>query len=101
MSATSPLTEEQAHRIYDVLQECAGASASHDDRMSFVYEYTSSAPTTEWRFQGSLGFGGKFRYFPPNRPWYVDCYPEDLTPERKGVLEKTNARLQELFASHI
>jgi len=46
--------------------------------LGFIVEFTSKEPCTEWRFQGSLGFGGKFRY--PRMS--VDCYPEDETPAR-------------------
>ena len=46
----------------------------------------------EFRFQGSLGFGGKI-YFNPHRGLYVSCYREDETPERNSAIERMNAWL--------
>jgi hypothetical protein len=47
----------------------------------------------EWRFQGSLGFGGKF--FRDSNGYRVSCYPEDKTPERNAAISRANSRLQE------
>lgn len=49
---------------------------------------------SEWRFCGHLGFGGKFRF--PG--FWVDCYPEDISPEREKVIQEANSRLQALRA---
>lgn len=49
----------------------------------------------EFRFQGSLGFGGKL-YHSSNGHDRVDCYPEDATPERRTAIVRANARLREL-----
>jgi hypothetical protein len=52
----------------------------------------------EFRFQGALGFGGKFRNNGNNSNTpYVDCYPEDETPARREMIAKANARLSALF----
>jgi hypothetical protein len=45
----------------------------------------------EFRFQGDLGFGGKVLNF-NDRVW-VNCYPEDLTVERRTAINRANARL--------
>lgn len=87
------LTCVQAGEAYDILAEHAGAPVGHD-KQSFIYEFSGDAPTREWRFCGSLGFGGKFRF--PRMT--VDCYPEDKTPERLKAIEVTNAHLAELKA---
>ena len=52
----------------------------------------------EWRFCGKLGFGGKFRVN-NNRNGcpYIDCYQEDETPERRALIEITNAELAAAF----
>lgn len=95
------LTAQQAKDVWRVLVEECGASRNPDDELSFVMEYTTESaysPSSEWRFGGCLGFGGKFRY-PGLR---VDCYPEDETPERNAAILAANARLAVLrreFAS--
>jgi hypothetical protein len=52
---------------------------------------------TEYRFQGNLGFGGKF--WNANNRWYVTCYSEDETPERKEMIRKANEKLAALRQS--
>jgi hypothetical protein len=92
--------EDQRHlyeAIYDILVEEAGANPN--DREDFVLTYTRKEyPTTEYRFCGSLGFGGKF--WRNQRfglcPFYVSCYPEDNTRERKVIIEHTNKALAAL-----
>jgi hypothetical protein len=85
------LTDETAHRVYDVLVKEAGAPER--DRQAFV-AYTTTHGLDEWRFIGVLGFGGKARYGGYPAQFYVDCYPEDLTPERQLVIERANRALQ-------
>lgn len=89
------LTQQQAMQVYQVLVEACGASADPSDEFAFVHEYSTDSqysPAREWRFQGVLGFGGKFRY----PQLVVDCYPEDETPARLAAIEIANARLIEL-----
>jgi hypothetical protein len=52
----------------------------------------------EYRFMAALGFGGKFRNNGnfDNTP-YVDCYPEDMTPIRRGMIDRANERIKKLF----
>jgi hypothetical protein len=92
---TKPLTESQAKTIYQVLVDECGAHAG--DSLGFVTEFVSNEPCREWRFQGSLGFGGKFRY--PRMS--VDCYPEDETPARLTSIVAANKRLADLTASFL
>lgn len=82
------LSEAQANAVYDILVREAKAP-DESWRQSFVIEFTGERPTNEWRFCGSLGFGGKFRF--PRMT--VDCYPEDETPERRATIERTNEAL--------
>lgn len=102
---SDPLTSEQANAIYDVL--VAECGAHEGGRSHFVYGETVEF-VPEWRFIGSLGFGGKFwrafgRGFNGVRSewverWYVNCYPEDETPERKAAIDRTNVLLENLRA---
>jgi hypothetical protein len=82
------MTEALAQRIYAVLAEHAGATDYW--RADFVYRVNHGCE--EYRFQGRLGFGGKFRCYRDR--WYVDCYPEDVTPERMEMINKTNDALK-------
>jgi len=84
------MTEEIANLIYDILvQDCAAAESMRD---SWLYHQTNKEElTTEWRFSGLLGFGGKF--WRNMGKWYVDGYQEDYTPERKKLIAATNKKL--------
>ena len=95
----SPEPKNTNNRIFDILvEECA---APESDRPAFLYNW----PCGEYRFQGALGFGGKIRsrstwslngerHHSPD--FFVDCYPEDLTPERLEMITNANRRLEEL-----
>lgn len=74
--------------IFDILVEHAGANQTL--RSSFINSLKDGTP--EFRFQGSLGFGGK--YYP--RENMVSCYSEDRTPLREEAIDKTNAALKQL-----
>ncbi len=89
-----PLTAEQANAVFDVLVECADAGEWQRDE--FVQTHVEGR-CDEFRFQGLLGFGGKF--WRTNGRWYVSAYPEDIAaqPERQAVIDATNARLAELL----
>jgi hypothetical protein len=98
----TPLSKTEASAIWAVLVGHAGASTDPFDRENFVHHQTSDQPPTEWRFQGGLGFGGKFRRQRVwvgdqlREAWFVDCYPEDATPDRQAAIDTTNAALAEL-----
>lgn len=47
----------------------------------------------EWRFSGHLGFGGK--YWSQRND--VTCYQEDMTEERRILIDKTNEKLKEFL----
>lgn len=83
-----------ALRIWNVLVEHVGVYNSKRERESFVYLQTKRN-CQEYRIQGKLGFGGKFRN--NHLPWYIDCYPEDSTPERARVIEVVNEKLKMLY----
>lgn len=87
--------EEIFSKAWDILVEHAGAVDGDWQRDSFVLSYTTEIPqTTEWRFQGLLGFGGKF--WRNGGHYYVTCYPEDRTAEREAIVKKVNALLRDL-----
>jgi hypothetical protein len=90
------MNPDHAEAIYDILIEVCGASADEDSRLSFVTHHTDSFHREgEWRFQGTLGFGGKF--WRQRDRWYVNCYGEDETPERLETIKQANRRLQMLY----
>jgi hypothetical protein len=82
--------------IWDVLVRYAGANRDPLHRESFVSAFMNREhPTTEFRFIGILGFGGKFRRVSSSfQGLYIDCYPEDLDPHRSGVIQTVNAIIQ-------
>ena len=93
------MTKDQIfNRVYAALVEHCAAPADELSRMSFFVAFRKEHPTTEYRFHGALGFGGKFRF-----PGFtVDCYREDETPERLRMIAKANevlAGLRHEFAN--
>ena len=84
------MTEERANKVYDILVELGGAVENMRD--SFVYAHMSKDVCTEWRFQGKLGFGGKYR----SEYNTVDCYREDETKKRLKIIDKINNKLKEI-----
>lgn len=80
------MTPEQANAVYDILIRHAGANEAM--RGEFVLLMTNHR-CDEFRFIGSLGFGGKFW----RDRWQVTCYPEGLTPARAETIRVTNAAL--------
>jgi hypothetical protein len=83
------MSREAALTIYAYLM--GKFDANGNDLLTFVNVATTQQHG-EWRFQGTLGFSGKF-YFTPGR-WYVDCYPEDDTPERRRAIDEANTQLR-------
>jgi len=87
------LSKEFAGKVYDVLIKEAGASNEWDkesDKESFIYHHEKDCD--EWRFCGKLGFGGKYW----SNSNTVDCYLEDLTPERELIIKQTNLELSKI-----
>ena len=87
-----------AERIADVLTEYAGANLGPDRRLDRIYSfgaYLGECNRAEYRFCGSLGFGGKFRN--QGNGWRIDCYYEDSTLEREGTVFATNWALACLY----
>ena len=95
---TPKLDRLTLNSIYDILIRCCGASEYEQDRQEFVRVAGDwdENKTFEWRFQGSLGFGGKIWLYNSEVP-YVNCYPEDSNPSRERSIKKANAELAWLF----
>lgn len=93
------LTEQQAWDAWTVLAKTCGAEthSSGHGWESFRRYVTDDHPWHEFRFCGSLGFGGKL-YINHGRV-FVACYPEDRTPERERRIKLANARLVALCES--
>lgn len=75
--------------VADVLMEECGWRADPADRREFLHHFPGCR---EFRFIGSLGFGGKV--WSDSGRLYVTCYQEDRTPEREAAIKRANARLQ-------
>lgn len=83
------MNADLANKIFDLLESIGGAHESM--RSDFVHNHTE-ATCDEYRFQGHLGFGGKYRRWKNG----VDCYREDETPERLDIIKRLNEALQKL-----
>ena len=107
----SPIPDTYAGKVADILSEhvrarleAAPENATREEfwrglkRADFLY-HASSSDDLEYRFQGALGFGGKFRNH--GYGWRVDCYSEDETPERLAMIESANAALAELYVQFV
>lgn len=93
---TINMSQAEANEVYNVLTSIGGANPL--TRLAFLHEFIESAnPATEWRFQGSLGFGGKFRYNQSDESYSIDCYREDETPEINAIISEMNVALEAVF----
>lgn len=86
------LTERQATLVWGILTKFAGASAHPSCEIAFVQ--TQKEGCTEYRFQGHLGFGGKF--WNDGGKWYITCYQEDETPERREIIRLVDQHFAEI-----
>lgn len=84
-----------ADEVYDILVKEAGAPEG--ERADFVQSF---GKTSEWRFQGLLGFGGKFFYGsswisgrPINDKMRINCYLEDKNYTRSLIIDRVNKLL--------
>ena len=91
------MPRKMAEEIYDLLTILAGASSGM--KQDFVHSQRDSEYfVNEYRFQGSLGFGGKFWVTRNNM--YVNCYPEDETDKILEIIEVVNRALKILMDRH-
>lgn len=88
------LSKKAANAIYDVLVKHAGEIEGDWSRDEFISAQTREF-CPEYRFQGGLGFGGKF--WRDHDKWSVNGYSEDQTPASKKMIAETNQALAELY----
>lgn len=89
------MNKDQIQRVVDILTEACAMDSHHVESLVLFLEEGLSDCTREYRFQGSLGFGGKL-YWGHRRLW-VDYYVESSTPARRVAKRTTNQRLQEIW----
>jgi hypothetical protein len=82
------LSPEIADKVWTILVEECEASKREEEREVFVF-LMGRNNIAEYRFCGSLGFGGKFW----SDRFKVSCYIEDETEEKRLAMERANARL--------
>jgi hypothetical protein len=89
--------KEYFGRVYDILVLHAGAREK--DKHDFVYHHAEGKPyggsnygCSEYRFQGHLGFGGKYR----SGSNMIDCYREDENEKILNIIDITNKKLEEV-----
>lgn len=92
----SEITELHANRIFDILvKECRASRASREQFNIYMIGRPTTGSSGEFRFQGNLGFGGKF-YLRANGEAYVSCYSEDRTPARNKAIARAMRGLESL-----
>jgi hypothetical protein len=77
--------------VFDLLVEECGAREFH--RADFIHALTST-DSAEYRFGGSLGFGGK--HYNEYQRLRVACYSDETTTGRGDAIRRVNGRLQAL-----
>ncbi len=84
--------------IYEILIRTCGAYDAADAYTQFIYaaDRFSAGWSFEYRFQGSLGFGGKVWLYNGDYP-YVNCYKEDETSARNKAMAQANQDLRNLI----
>lgn len=80
---------EVAEKVWSVVVE--HCDAHEQDSRSFL-PCATRGHWTEYRFQGSLGFGGKV-WHERGRSFRVSCHPEDSTPALEAAMATANAHL--------
>jgi hypothetical protein len=82
--------------VYDLLARTGNVPIFQRDKTAFTAYFGEPGwpSTREWRFQGHLGFGGKF--WRNDGRHYVSMYREDSTPERERVLSSLNEAIEQL-----
>lgn len=84
-----PLEKTKETEFYEKVHETLvkEGGANPQDQEQFLHHMTAGdRRPEEYRFQGSFGFGGKYR--PTTNT--IDCYPEDITPEREQQMISIN-----------
>jgi hypothetical protein len=90
------MNKELAQRVYAVLVDVCGASNDERSQWRFEDAFEGDHPASQYRFEGSLGYGGKF-FFPS---FSVSYYCENQTPEGDETCKRANALLEPLRAEY-
>jgi 5'-nucleotidase len=88
-----------AEKVYEILVK-GGANPSMKKDFLYYFLNDNSVEDSykkEWRFEGKLGFGGKYR---PERN-VVTCYGEDENPVREIIMGEMNLALSKLLEKQI
>jgi len=86
---------EQVASVFEILVEECGASPKQFDEFSaYMLEPDPYKLGKEFRFMGNLGYGGKF--YASRYDWRVDCYGDELTPDRQLMITRANERLEKI-----
>lgn len=96
------LSEEVLKAYYlsvwnDVVSPICGGHSDYVLEDVVANHIKADYPATEWRFRGSLGFGGKL-FTRTDMSCYVACYVEDETPDRLATIRRANTMLSEIYA---
>ncbi len=98
MSNSMNKTKLTLSQIWDLLVKHAGAwEEGRREFMAKSSDYYASNRPLEYRFMGTLGFGGKLWLNNGPHP-YVNCYREDETEGRRKIMEIANGELKCLSA---
>jgi len=92
------LTKSAAEAVWTILVDEIGVLDHKHDRKKFI-EIQTDRHCLEYRVEGLLGFGGKFKI--SSDRWWVDCYTEDMTPEREILIKSANIKLAHLRRIHL
>lgn len=85
-----------AEDLWKVIEKhCGAAEGMKTDFIRDAKEALDRHERMEYRFKGSLGFGGKLWLDMDGRA-RVSCYSEDETPERVAAMAAANKMLQRL-----
>lgn len=110
---TAPMPFDLALSIWNLLVEKAGVKDDSKEEIYgsmkssflhyFIHEQHYSTDKVddgfrEFRFMGSLGFGGKLHGY--HGPPQVSCYSEDSTPERVVLITQLNKDLEDLWNNY-
>ena len=100
VTSNAPFSVEKAVEIVNVLISMGGMY--YEDAHSFISEYAMTDKkevSSEFRFQGRFGFGGKFRLNKDDVS-YVDYYPEHQTDALDVLEAQINAQLIAIDAKY-
>jgi hypothetical protein len=93
------IPEDLATEIFDILVKHAGYFKCSSNKQEFL-QCQNESPSklnefggcTEYRFQGKLGFGGKFWNI--NNKFYISAYLEDLNEDTNKTINIVNELLK-------